>query len=328
MKSIKYLFTLLMALAAISNVAAKKPHDPLCYANGKPIHVADPCVFTDGKIYYLTGTSGADKGFEYYTSTDLKNWEYKGMLYEPGDNDAYKGASCFWAPEVHVVNGKYYLTFSCLSPQYKGLITCLAVSDKPNGKYTDLYLPWIDPKYAAIDCHIFIDDDKQPYLYYSHNYNKDGVAVGETYAAKLKDDLSSIIGEPTFVSSASQPWECVNWEKNRCNEGPWVIKHGKKYVMTYSANDTGFDHYGIGVAEASSPLGPWKKYDDNPLLTTDRKKGISSPGHNSIVQCPDGTLRIVYHRHADPNCKLPNWDRVVCIDKIKFTGKGHLKLQQ
>ena len=64
MRNLKILFTLLMALVAISNASAKKPHDPLCYSNGKPIHVADPCVFTDGKIYYLTGTSGADKGFE------------------------------------------------------------------------------------------------------------------------------------------------------------------------------------------------------------------------------------------------------------------------
>ena len=52
----------------------------------------------------------------------------------------------------------------------------------------------------------------------------------------------------------------------------------------------------------------------------------NSPGHNSIVQAPDGSLYIVYHRHADPNCQKPNWTRVVCIDKLYFDKDGKLKV--
>ena len=74
----------------------------------------------------------------------------------------------------------------------------------------------------------------------------------------------------------------MRWNVNRCNEGVTVIKKGKTYYMTYSANDTGFEFYGIGIATAPHPLGPWTKYDDNPLMTTDLSKGVSSPGHNSI----------------------------------------------
>ena len=314
---------LFLLVVACVNVCAQDKS--LCLSDGKPIHVADPCVFKSGDVYYLTGTSTADKGFEYYTSTDLKNWTRRGMLYEP-KGEAYVGANCFWAPEVRMYKGRYYLTFSCYSPKYKSLITCLAVSDKPEGEYKDIYVPWIDTKYSAIDCDIFVDDDGEPYLYYSHNYVKDTMAIGEIYAAKLKKDLSGIIGEPVYISGASQKWERVNWNKNRCNEGPWVIKHNGKYVMTYSANDTGYGYYGIGISEAASPLGPWKKYSDNPQLATDLKRGVSSPGHNSIVEGNDGNLYIVYHRHANPNCEKPNWDRVVCIDKLKFTKSGKLKI--
>lgn len=314
---------LFLLVVACVNVCAQDKY--LCLSDGKPIHVADPCVFKSGDVYYLTGTSTADKGFEYYTSTDLKNWTRRGMLYEP-KGEAYVGANCFWAPEVRMYKGRYYLTFSCYSPKYKSLITCLAVSDKPEGEYKDIYVPWIDTKYSAIDCDIFVDDDGEPYLYYSHNYVKDTMGIGEIYAAKLKKDLSGIIGEPVYISGASQKWERVNWNKNRCNEGPWVIKHNGKYVMTYSANDTGYGYYGIGISEAASPLGPWKKYSDNPQLATDLKRGVSSPGHNSIVEGNDGNLYIVYHRHANPNCEKPNWDRVVCIDKLKFTKSGKLKI--
>ena len=97
----------------------------------------------------------------------------------------------------------------------------------------------------------------------------DTIGVGEIYGVKLKKDLSGFVGDPVLISQASQKWEKVNWKKNRCNEGPWVIKHNGEYVMTYSANDTGFEYYGIGVQTAKSPLGKWKKYKDNPLMTTD-----------------------------------------------------------
>lgn len=128
---------LFLLVVACVNVCAQDKS--LCLSDGKPIHVADPCVFKSGNVYYLTGTSTADKGFEYYTSTDLKNWTRRGMLYEP-KGEAYVGANCFWAPEVRMYKGRYYLTFSCYSPKYKSLITCLAVSDKPEGEYKDIYV--------------------------------------------------------------------------------------------------------------------------------------------------------------------------------------------
>ena len=315
---------LLLAINSICSMAAKK-HDPLCYCDGKPIHLADPCVFADKDTYYLTGTSTDNRSFDLYTSSDLKNWQYKGKLYE-ANGDIYQGASCFWAPEVRKYEGRYYLTFSCLSPKYPVFITTLAVSDRPDGGYRDLYVPWIDPKYSAIDCDIFVDSSGAPYLYYSHNFNRDGVATGQIFAVKMKRDLSAMEGEPRLISEASQDWERVNWQENRCNEGPWVISHKGKYLMTYSANDTGYGNYGIGVSQADSPLDPWHKYQDNPMLTTNLQQGVSSPGHNSIVEGHDGHLYIVYHRHADPACKKPNWDRVTCIERLKFTRRGKLKL--
>ena len=65
-------------------------------------------------MYYLTGTTGGD-GFDYYTSTDMVTWEYKGALYRKSDkHDAQ--ATAFWAPEVKRYNGRYYLTYSCTMP--------------------------------------------------------------------------------------------------------------------------------------------------------------------------------------------------------------------
>ena len=237
------------------------------------------------------------------------------------------GSHAFWAPEVEYYKGKFYMTYSCYVEERGLMLTCLASSEKPDGPFVDLYTPWFDLGYSAIDADIFVDDDGTPYVYYSKNRIQETLAVGELYAARLATDLSGLDGNPVFISGASQSWEKVNWDKNRCNEGAYVFKRNGIYYMTYSANDTGYGHYGIGVSRSKSPLGPWTKSINNPLLATDLSKGISSPGHNSIVEAPDGRFCMIYHRHADPYCQKPNWDRVVCMDRLFFDEQGELQIE-
>lgn len=307
--------------------AEKTYVNPLKTIDGKPISMGDPFVYEHDGIYYLTGTTNLPEGqgFSYYTSPDLIHWTYKGVLYRKPTN--HVGKDSFWAPEVKFYQGKFYMTYSCNVPSVGLLETCLAVSDHPWGPFKDLYTPWVSFGYSVIDADIFVDDDQTPYLYFSKNDNEDGIAMGRNYVVKLKEDLSGVDGVPALISEASQEWEKVNWAKNRCNEGPFVFKKNNTYYMTYSANDTGYGFYGVGVATAKHPLGPWTKYADNPLMTTDLSKSISSPGHNSIVTAPDGTMYIIYHRHADAHVAKPNWDRVVCMDKLYIDEQGKLKVE-
>jgi len=300
--------------------------NPLKTIDGNVIYMADPFVYFYDGIYYLTGTTDVSdgQGFDYYASPDLITWTFKGMLYRKPD--VHIGKNSFWAPEVRQYMGKFYMTYSCYVPESGLAETCLAISDNPWGPFEDLYTPWIDVDYSVIDGHIFVDDDGTPYLYFSRNDSKPGIGIGKNYVVKLKRDLSRADGIPSLVSEASQQWERVNWEKNRCNEGPYVFKNQGRYYMTYSANDTGYEHYGIGVATAQNPLGPWVKYTDNPLMTTDLSLGVSSPGHNSIVTAPDGTIYIIYHRHADPRAPKPDWKRVVCMDRLYIDETGKLKV--
>ncbi|MDH6304120.1 beta-xylosidase [Parabacteroides sp. PF5-5] len=290
------------------------------------IHLADPFVYKHDGIYYMTGTSNLPQGegFICYKSTNLIVWEYIGELYRKPEK--HIGIYGFWAPEVKHYKGKFYMTYSCYVEDRDLMLTCLAVSEKPEGPFVDLYAPWFDLDYSAIDANIFVDDDDTPYIYFSKNGNQDTISTGVLYAARLKKDLSGLDGEPVLVSEASQAWEKVNWENNRCNEGAFVFKQGNTYYMTYSANHTGFESYGVGVSYAKHPLGPWVKSKDNPLLTTNLSKGVSSPGHNSIIETPDKNLYIVYHRHADPNCIKPNYDRIVCIDRLYLDNKGNLRI--
>lgn len=290
-----------------------------------PIHMGDPFAFLHQGKYYLIGTTSSNEGFQCYESTNLRDWTHKGWAWRKTE-DCWAEAA-FWAPEVKYYQGKFYMTYSgrVRDSNPGKLLMGLAVSDTPEGPYRDLHAPWFDLGYSTIDGHIFVDDDGTPYVFFSRNGVQDGYSYGMNYAVQLERDLSKPVGEPVKVGEASQLWERVKWDENRCNEGAFVLKHEGRYYMTYSANHTGYSHYGVGYATADKPLGPWTKAEENPVLKTNLTVGVSAPGHNSIVTSPDGTeLFIVYHTHANP--EKPSGDRVVNIDRLEFTADGKLRV--
>ncbi len=286
----------------------------------KPVVIGDPFVLQHAGKYYLFGTNAPD-GFRVSVSTDLVHWTDAGYAWRK-TADSWSDPP-YWAPEVKYYQGKFYMTYSgrVRGSKPARLLTALAVSDRPEGPYKDLHAPWFDPGYSVIDADIFVDTDGTPYLYFSRNGSQDGYSYGIVYGVKLTRDLAKLVGEPVKLLEASQPWERINWADNRCNEGPTVLKHNGRYLMTYSANHTGRPGYGIGVASSDNPLGPWVKNKANPILASHLDIGVSSPGHNSITLSPDGTeMFIVYHTHADP--KNPAGDRVMNIDRMVFDGDG------
>ena len=316
---------LLMAWAASASfsVEPKDATAEITYTNPvgpQPIHMGDPFAFFANGKYYLIGTTNPSEGFQIFESTNLTNWQPKGWAWKKAENSWATDA--FWAPEICAYQGKYYMTFSGMTAA-KRLLMGLLVSDTPEGPYKELHTPWFDYGYSAIDGHIFVDEDGSPYLFFSRNGTQDGYGYGVIYGTPLAKDLSKPAAEPVLILEASQPWERVDWEHNRCNEGPTVIKHNGKYYMTYSANHTEYPHYGVGYAVADKPLGPWVKAKENPILASQLDLGVSAPGHNSIVRSPDGTeFFLVYHTHADP--KKPSSDRVVNIDRMIFDKDGRL----
>jgi beta-xylosidase len=288
----------------------------------EPFHIGDPFIFFHNNKYYLTGTTDQNEGFRVWSSENLMDWTYCGWAYKK--NETTRGISQFWAPEVKYYDGKFYLTYSAKDKELNRFLMTLAVSDNPEGPYKDLYSPWFDFGYASIDGHIFVDDDKRVYLYFSRNgHNEDAnIDFGIIYGVELEKDLSKPISEPIMLFEAGQKWELIR-DDNRCNEGPTVIKHNGKYYMTYSANHTCHYGYAVGYATADSPLGNWIKSPDNPILDAKPEIGVTGPGHNSLFLSPDGTeIFIAYHTHADP--KNPSDDRVVNIDKIMFDKSGKL----
>lgn len=146
------------------------------------------------------------------------------------------------------------------------------------------------------------------------NYVDANKTAGDT-SGKRKDGFVRILD----YDHDKQPWENadVNDYANtngqnkdrRWEEGSTTWErtvNGKTvYYLTYSANNFATANYGVGYATASSPLGPWKKYAGNPILTQNTAMNMYSTGHGSIVASPDGS-QLYYVHHARPTPTAPN----------------------
>ena len=263
-------------------------------------NMPDPFVFkAEDRKYYAIGTTEPAGGFKIYSSDNLLQWTAGGYAFI---GNFKTQAGDFWAPEVVQYSGKYYLFYSARQFSTNSLRIYQAVSDTPEGPYLATRdEPFFDFGYAAIDADVLIDGDKI-YLYFSRDCSEnivDGKHTSQIYVVELKDDLSGTIGEAKLLTTPDAPWELKSGDYV-WNEGPAVFKQGNIYFLMYSAGYYGDSTYSIGYATSSSPLGPFAKYKNNPIVQSDLMKGFSGPGHNTVLM--DGEdLYIAYHIHANIN---------------------------
>lgn len=287
-------------------------------------NIGDPFLIKgkDGK-YYCYATS-SHLGFKVWSSSDFVKWKDEGLAYTAGDKSF--GKSDFWAPEVVEYKGKYYMYYTARWKYNDSLRIGVAVSDKPTGPFKDVYdRPMFDFGYAAIDSNVFIDEDGRKYLYFSRDCSEnviDGRHESHIYGVLLNDDMVTINGEPVLLTKPDQTWEKISDGGYYWNEGPVVFKRNKTYYLMYSANFYASKAYSVGYATASSPLGPFKKYEKNPVLSAEAK-GVSGPGHNNIFMSPDGKeMFTVYHTHTNPYEGGGN--RQLNIDRMGFREDGSI----
>jgi beta-xylosidase len=355
-KGFLIIICLMAVLTNTTMIQAQQKTDNTLYTNPLKVQFGDPFVLFDKGTYYMYGTGGgADRGFSAYSSKDLVNWKPEGQVYFHNNkngwsdpNSAWGGA--YWAPEVYKVKDKFYLFYSAqwkVNPakEVENFKIGVAVADKPTGPFVDIAAkPLFDPGYPVIDANVFVDSNGKSYLYYSRVAYKHPVAseiadqarnsgkykeIEESwvYGVELKKDFSGVIGEPVLalrppvkLNDKQAAWESLSVTSGEVNrrwtEGSVTFKKDGIYYIMYSANHFGGEHYAVGYATSKSPLGPFKKAVNNPILhkNTDQGGTVSGTGHNSIIYSPDGKeMFCVYHGRTASTGD----ERVVFIDRMK-----------
>lgn len=252
---------------------------------------ADPTVLLYNGVYYMYPT-GDNTSYHVYTSYDLVHWAKGPKVFEPGGINV-------WAPDVfyHEADEKFYLYYTA---DFK---IGVAVADQPTGPFMDQGILLN----GYIDAHLFQDDDDKYYLYFTD--------IGHIYVQEMSNP-TQLMGSSQVILTPTQSWE-MQW--GSVNEGPWMIKHNGLYYLLYSGSGADSQYYAVGYATATSPLGPFTKYSENPIVHSGG--GVYGPGHGSVTTDAAGNLWHIYHQKAGTEI---DWNRFICIDPMWFDGDGVL----
>jgi arabinoxylan arabinofuranohydrolase len=299
------LFLFLLAVCSCSDTKKSQTATQQTQLSGNPIlpgDFADPCILQYRDTFYIYATTGSEATV--WRSTDFQNWKLTKLNWPTS-----MGLPDIWAPAVRQgVDGRFYFYTATNHSLYAG------VSEHPYGPFKNI-LPddsifiknrqwW--PQMHSIDADVFIDDDKQAYLYWGSGFEfKNGVcAVG-----RLNSDMASFKEQPKLITPQGY------------FEGPHMLKRNGIYYLMYSDGLYYDSTYKVRYATSTSPLGPFTQGKNSPILTSTPDGKISGPGHHYTIKLGD-EYYIVYHRHAFPYYK---GIRQVCIDKLEFEADGAIK---
>jgi len=293
-------------------------------------YFADPFVLRVGDTYFAYGTGPADaqgKQFPILRSNDLAHWEFLEGALLPLDHPQ---ANNYWAPEVTPSNGRFLLYFSAsTSNSDQDQRLRVAFSDSPAGPFRDsgkLLLPDLG---FTIDANPFVDPrDGRPYLFFATDFEEDEPRGTGLCVVPLADDMTRAAGEVRTVLRACAPWQIYEtnrnykgriWAQWNCVEGPAVIFHDARYYCFYSGGAWHGTQYGVEVAVADHPLGPWQNENAprGPTVLRGIPGKVIGPGHCSIFSGPGEQLFMAYHAW-DPQ----HTARRMCIDPIVWNPAG------
>ena len=188
-----------------------------------------------------------------------------------------------------------------------------AISTNILGPYVDKGSPLITNASEGVIDATVLRDGASNYIVYKVDGNAHGHQT-EFWAVLLDPTGMSTKGQPILLLKNDQSWE------HGIIEGQWFVKHNDKYYLFYSGCGYANDCYAVGVAKADSPLGPYTKHANNPILKTrspQTAKSWEGPGHCSVVQSPEGRWLMFYH--AWPHGAIGT-KRLMLLDEVSFKG--------
>jgi GH43 family beta-xylosidase len=297
------------------------------YVNPVYVHsFPDPFVLKYRAEYwaYCTGEWHDGRYFGVLHSRDLVQWHPLGGAMAPLPG----GYTHYWAPEVTYDNGRFYMYYSVGNEEYMQIR--VAIAEHPAGPFVDSGRRLTSEPFA-IDAHVFADDNGECYLFYATDFLEHSHAGTGTTRDGLLDPLT-LAGQPQPVTRPRYDWHVydphriekggVRWHTV---EGPFVLKHKRRYYQMFSGGNWQNISYGVSYALSDSVDSPgeWTQVADGeqvlPILRTLPGK-VVGPGHNSVVRGPDNRqLFCVYHRWVDAA-------RMLAIDRLEWAGERMLVL--
>lgn len=296
-----------MAFLFLSSIAVY-PQAPT-YSNPViPGDFPDPSVIRVNDGFWATSTSGEwAPVFPLVYSQDLVNWKQVGSVFQT--RPAWASGS-FWAPEVSEYKGQYFVYYTARKIDGP-LCVAVAMSKAPQGPYTD-HGPLVCQQNGSIDAFATVDENGERYLIWKEDGNSQRQPT-PIWARRLSPDGLELIGEKSELIRNDMPWE------GQVVEGPFILRRGGYFYMFYAgAGCCGLKcDYGVGVARSRKLLGPWEKYPQNPIVTSNEK--WKCPGHGSIVTDARGRQYFLFHSYRNESYM---YGRQAVLEEIQWEQDG------
>ncbi|MFN7141034.1 MAG: family 43 glycosylhydrolase, partial [Limisphaerales bacterium] len=284
----RFVCQLLLLLCFFSEAAGAVFYNPIL-SNG-----ADPWILRKDGFYYYTHTTGSNvrlRKAPYLTGTNGIANAFSYVVFTP----APPYNQNVWAPELHFLQGKWYIYFAAddgTNANHRMFVAEADAADPitaftPKGKIADSTNRW------AIDGTVLEKEDGSLYFIWSGwPGNVDGLQ--NLYIAPMSNPWT-ISGPRVLISTPNHGWE--GW----INEGPQVLKRNGKIFIVYSANASWTDDYCYGLLTNTDGdvLNPasWSKHPQPVFKKYSGNEGsVFGPGHGSFTTSIDGTEDwMLYH---------------------------------
>lgn len=285
----------------------------------------DPWVIKKDNFYYYTHTLGNRIAlWKTEKMTELRNASSVTVWNAPASGDNSKNV---WAPELHYLNGKWYIYYTAgsnnadLSTQ-RSFVLENSNADPLSGNWVDkgkIFDPAAD--FFAIDGTVFTYNGNNYFLWSGQASGSDNTQ--RIYIAKMTNPWT-LATSRSLISSPQYGWEMIGAPPS-VNEGPEILvgPTGKIFLI-FSASGCWTDDYSLGMMTLTTGADPllaasWTK-TSTPVFT----KGPTAfgPGHNTFFKSKDGTEDwILYHANstAGGGCGDARSPR---MQKISWNGDG------
>ena len=293
---------------------------------------ADPFVYkhTDG-FYYFCQSEG-DKGIAIWKSDKLTDKGVKRLVWKAPDTGW--NSSEVWAPEIHYLQGRWYIYYAADSgnniDHRNGVLQ--SKTQDAQGEYSDMGMVYTGDEIEtktnnrwAIDATPLEMNDKL-YLIWS-GWNGFDDDIQSLFIAEMSNPWTVITNRVKIAPNNTYPWERVSNNPNGkgLNEGAQILHNGNMIYVIYSCSGSWEKTYKLGqlsIQLGKDPMNPknWIKKSTPACQGTDKVLGV---GHCSFTKSPDNTEDwMVYHSKI---AEQHGWQRNVRIEKFTWNPDGSPK---
>lgn len=298
LKSLLKLSFVLVLLVSVMPVSALKKKKQIQFDNPLALQRADPFVTrtADGTYYFIATAPEYDR-IEIRKSKTINGIKDAQAVVVWRKHMKGPMGNHIWAPELHRIDGKWYIYFAAGSAEERWKIRMYALSnpsaDPTQGEWKEEGQVVSNVDRFSLDATSF-ELNGQRYMIWTDRASTTVVNTG-LFIAKMVDP-TTLDKKQVVISQPEYPWEVRG---HRVNEGPAVLIRNGKVFVSFSASATDAN-YSIGLlwADVNADLldpASWNKLPEPVFYTNEALKRFG-PGHNSFTVAEDGKTDVmIYH---------------------------------